>query len=304
MAWYEKVNYKISSTFYRYGKFIARHPRKFLLCPLLAAAILSLGVLFLTFEDDAIYLFTPTSSRARADKTYMDDTFPASYDNYSPSRGTVTQEKAGNLIITAKDGGNILRHRILEEILQLDDTVQGMQVAINDSFSATFNDLCAIINAECLNAPFINLISTRLTSNHFNITYPATVHPQTKQVLFLGYAFGGVQTHNNVLLSANTFSMQYLLQSGSFDKDYAALLWEQAFMDLVDSYKNSASRINLYHMTSQSLSDELLAMTGRVMPLMIVTFSILFIFAVVSCMMCDWVQSKPWLGLLGEYYRV
>ena len=103
---------------------------------------------------------------------------------------------------------------------------------------------------------------------------------------------------NGTVLSAKALNVGYLLRSGSTSENIPSLLWEDAFCDYAISYESNI--IELTHLTSQSLSEELMAMTERVMPLFIVTFTVLFTFAVACCLMSDWVQSKPWLGQLGK----
>ena len=300
MAWYEIINCKLSSIFYSYGKLVARHRRKFLICPLLMASILSLGVVFLTFENDAVYLFTPPSSRARKDLVYMKEHFPVSYENFIPSRSLTTQEKVGNLYITDIYGGNVLRKEIVSDILELNDVLQTMVVEdLKQGAAFNFSAICARLNDDCLPDTIIRFLSAVETSKEFHITYPVTVLP-TGEASFISYFLGGVSlAEDNSVISAKAVALNYFLQSGTPEQNAKAKLWEEAFTKLVDSY-NSSSGMLLSHLTSQSLSDELLAMTERVMPLMIVTFCILCTFAICSCLMSDWVQAKPWLGVSGK----
>ncbi|XP_072049089.1 patched domain-containing protein 3-like [Amphiura filiformis] len=300
MAWYEIINHSLSSIFYSYGKLITRHKRKFLLCPLLLASLLSLGVICLTFENDAIYLFTPPTSRARADLIYMEKHFPVDYDDFIPSRALTTQEKTGNLYIMSADGGNVLRGEIISDILQLNAAFQAMEVTIDNNIDRfNFSTICARFNGQCLPEFIISFLSyLNENGNNFLISYPFTVFPNG-EAIFLGYSLGGVTVADDgSVVSAQAIALNYILQSGTPEQDTKALQWEEAFTRLVESW-NSSSRMAISHLTSQSLSDELLAMTESVMPLMIVTFCILTSFAVTSCIMTDWVQAKPWLGVCG-----
>ncbi len=306
MAWYEIINHKISLVFYSYGKLISRNKRKFLLCPLLLASILSLGVICLTFENDAVYLFTPPTSRARADLLYMEEHFPVNYDAFIPTRSLTTQEMAGNLFITSADGGNVLRSEIIDDILRLDNTLQIIDVATDDDAgSFNFSSVCAKLSGVCLPDISIRFLSI-LNDPDTNITlsYPFTVLPNG-EIFFLGYTLGGVQVSDDGSVeSAQAIAISYYLKSGTPEIDSKSLLWEEDFTRLVDSWNSSSGLMSISHLTSQSLSDELLAMTERVMPLMIVTFSILITFAVVSCIMTDWVQAKPWLGVCGKFCNI
>lgn len=58
--------------------------------------------------------------------------------------------------------------------------------------------------------------------------------------------------------------------------------------------------ISIARFASRTLELELEANTKTVVPYFASTFIIMGLFSVVTCMMTDWVRSKPWLGLLGN----
>lgn len=51
---------------------------------------------------------------------------------------------------------------------------------------------------------------------------------------------------------------------------------------------------------SRTLELELEENTKTIVPYFSSTFILMALFSVVTCMMTDWVRSKPWLGLLGN----
>lgn len=51
---------------------------------------------------------------------------------------------------------------------------------------------------------------------------------------------------------------------------------------------------------SRTLELELEENTRTIVPYFSSTFILMALFSVVTCMMTDWVRSKPWLGLLGN----
>jgi hypothetical protein len=58
--------------------------------------------------------------------------------------------------------------------------------------------------------------------------------------------------------------------------------------------------ISTARFASRTLELEFEANTQTVIPYFASTFSVMALFSVVTCMMTDWVRSKPWLGLLGN----
>ena len=299
MAWYQYLDRQISNLFYHYGKLIARHPRIFLVGSLILAAMCSLGVLFLTFESDAAYLFTPDESRAREEKLWMSERYPVDYDNYWMSRTLTTEEKMGNFMVVPQNGDNVLTDKIVDEVLQIDSDVRAIKVEVDLNHVVNFSTTCGRLYGQCLGNPLVQLLKIRKEmGGALPLTYPVTVLPDGTPI-FVGSALGGVTLgEGGVILSAKALMFAYLLKSGPIEVNVPSMLWEEAFSHYSRAYESS--NIVLTHMTSQSLSQELLAMTERVMPLFIVTFAILFTFSVTCCLMSDWVQSKPWLGQLGK----
>lgn len=73
--------------------------------------------------------------------------------------------------------------------------------------------------------------------------------------------------------------------------------WERAFLDLVGSVP--FDHIKVARFSSLTLEIELENNTNSVMPYFSINIAIMVIFCVVTCMMSDWVRSKPYLGLIG-----
>lgn len=78
--------------------------------------------------------------------------------------------------------------------------------------------------------------------------------------------------------------------------------WEDAFLDAVGRADEEGvfSHISVSRFSSRTLDHELEKNTRTVVPYFSSTFIIMGFFSIVTCMMADWVRSKPWLGLLGN----
>ncbi|GBP38539.1 Patched domain-containing protein 3 [Eumeta japonica] len=78
--------------------------------------------------------------------------------------------------------------------------------------------------------------------------------------------------------------------------------WEDAFLDAVGVAEDTGrfKHISIARFASRTLDHELEKNTKTVVPFFSSTFILMGIFSVVTCMMADWVRSKPWLGLLGN----
>ena len=57
--------------------------------------------------------------------------------------------------------------------------------------------------------------------------------------------------------------------------------------------------LNVFYYASRTVEEELDKNTQSVKPFFITTIVVMVAFSAITCMMCDWVKSKPYLGLLG-----
>jgi len=79
-------------------------------------------------------------------------------------------------------------------------------------------------------------------------------------------------------------------------------VWEEAFLDAVGTAEDSGrfSHISTARFGSRTLDIELENNTRTVVPYFSSAFILMAVFSVVTCMMTDWVRSKPMLGLMGN----
>ncbi|XP_022090440.1 patched domain-containing protein 3-like isoform X2 [Acanthaster planci] len=348
MAKFDCFNQVISRQFYRYGRLIARRPAIFLIVPLIVAGCLSSGMIFLTIETDAAYLFTPDNSRARDELAEMAALFPVNYEKFLPNRVLTTQEFGGSVVITTRDGSNILREEVMAEIIHLDNTLRSLEIqAPGSNSSITYADICChFTHDQCLEDPVLKLLNYSSKSvTSMNLTYPFSYidlidlpvsstdisfdfmeglpFGSVDQLAFqqdgipdlsfliptgpqnisinIGASLGGVVLYENsdVIRSAKALNIMYFLRSGTEEERILAEEWERAFLETFLTLFSGYLHIEVSVFASTTLSDELIAMATRVMPRFCITFSLLIGFAVGSCMMMDWVFSKPWLGQFG-----
>lgn len=87
---------------------------------------------------------------------------------------------------------------------------------------------------------------------------------------------------------------------------YRGAAWEDAFLDEVGIAEDTGrfKHISIARFASRTLDHELEKNTRTVIPFFSSTFVLMGIFSIVTCMMADWVRSKPWLGLLGNISAV
>lgn len=70
-------------------------------------------------------------------------------------------------------------------------------------------------------------------------------------------------------------------------------------MRRLDSLEETWTKISIARFTVRTLATELERNTYSIFPYFSVTVFLMILFTVSTCMMRDWVKSKPWLGLMG-----
>jgi hypothetical protein len=76
-------------------------------------------------------------------------------------------------------------------------------------------------------------------------------------------------------------------------------LWEAEVLATLERLKGTWKHISVATFTVRTLATELERNTFSIFPYFSVTVVLMILFTVVTCMMSDWVKSKPWLGLVG-----
>ena len=117
--------------------------------------------------------------------------------------------------------------------------------------------------------------------------------------IFLAIFAGGVKLNeeDSTLEEFNILALNYFLYSAS-DKDIKlGSKWEDAFLELIAA--QDLPDIEIVRFSSLSMERELENNTNSVIPYFSFNLALMIVFCIFTCMMTDWVKSKPLLGLLG-----
>ncbi|KAI6186439.1 SSD domain-containing protein [Aphelenchoides besseyi] len=206
------------------------------------------------------------------------------------------------LIVSAKDGGNVLRPAHCEQMISLLDTIAN---------STHYADVCFHFQNQCFQNSHIRLLAQMfLQETEPNITYPLYSANFLTEPLDLNAVLGGVDLNSNgYVLEAKAWLLVYQLKQGTlelrqFSSDFQHQLSKQLqqinheLLDVVD-----------FH--SESFDDELEKNAEQMAPRFGITFAILIILSVIwtfilmrtndGSFVIDWVQSKPLLGIAGVF---
>ena len=136
----------------RVAKSCARNPWKCVAVTVVGCLLCALGVLRFTAVSEARDLWVDQGSQVMKDLEWT--------EKYFTSAGRVNR-----VLVTAKDGGNILRPETMAEIFRMADDVK----ALSDADGKSFADVCLRVSSGCLNAGIRRYFGTG-TSADFNQT--------------------------------------------------------------------------------------------------------------------------------------
>lgn len=289
----------LSIGFQKLGHRIGQYPGYFVIVPVLIACILATGLQRLHYEDDPEYLFSPSDGRSKHERAIIDELFPMNYtQNFNLGRIT-HKGRFGRVIVVANDGGNVLRRSIWNEIMLLDSIIKNLTIKWDD-MNWRYEDLCARQDYKCWNNDILDFDNRidEIESKQFFLKYPIWINQEVYKAYFFPAYLGGVKEDINHLVdSAKAMNLMYFLDTTIKRGDVRAQLWEQGFMNLLAGYK--FENITVARFISTTLQTELESNTQSLVPFFSITIIIMLVFSVCTCMMSDWVRSKPWLGLLG-----
>ena len=298
MVLFDCIERPLSRAFYVYGRFIARHPIWFLICPLLLAGALASGFYKFHADYDVEKLFTPEGARSKDERSTMQRLFHEyeTSDNFSPTRISTLGEY-GRVIVTSKmTDGNVLTKDVYDEVEQLDKDIRNIVVETSEK-TYNYSDLCAGSSESNTKDVLLILHDKNVALN--KLSYPVHTIPKgpgSNITFFLGSTIGGVSTTTEGDTEARAWSLFYYLRS---DEEHSEVVkeWQHTFLTTLAD--KDYDYITVTRFTAHSLEDELKRNTGAVLPLFSITFTVLITFSIVSCMSTDWVRSKLWLGNLG-----
>ena len=290
----------LKQVFFRFGKFIGDHPGYFLIVPLLLTALCASGFQRIQHVADPEFLFSPDSGEAKTERAILEQHFPTNFSQFDPTRASRAGRFA-RLLITAADGESLLRTKVWREIVFLDQIVHNISINWEDE-EFTYHQLCARNKDEvCWGNEILEIGSYMdlIERQELNLTIPIWFSPDTfKAYTSFPIVFGGIELSEiNSIEKVSAVSLAYFLDSEEEWKKERGLLWEDAFLKTVKI--QNLPNLNVTRFSSITLEQELEENTNSVIPYFGLNIGIMVTFCIFTCMMTDWVKSKPFLGLFG-----
>ncbi|RVE49013.1 hypothetical protein evm_006371 [Chilo suppressalis] len=299
----------LNKSFYKLGLIVGRQPGYFIIIPVLLTLLMITGYQRVHYEMDPEYLFSPVSGQGKLERRIVEEHFKVNY-SHRFNVGRITRAgRFGRVIIVSKDNDtNMLRTEVWKELRDLDELVQNITVTLPDGETFTYREECARWEGQCFVNDILNLdkIIGEVERGELNLTFPIMFNPVTWEAHAFPVFFGGSKVVDDTIVSVPAVQLVWFVRTDNKIQTERGAAWEDAFLDAVGIAEDTGrfKHISVARFGSRTLDHELEKNTRTVIPYFSSTFILMGIFSIVTCMMADWVRSKPWLGLLGNISAV
>lgn len=295
----------LTRTFFRVGLFVGRHPGYFIIVPVLLTALCMTGYQRVRYEMDPEYLFCPINGEAKAERAVVEKYFKTNYSSRF-NVGRITRPgRFGRVIAIPRHGNDMLKREIWEELRMLDNIVRNATVKWDgDGGDFQYEQVCARWQDNCFTNDILNLdqVIDEVENRSLLLTFPIMFNPVTWDAHAFPVYFGGSEVDGEGLITrVPSVQLVYFAKADTKAQDVKGAAWEDRFLEVVgEADADLFQHISVARFASRTLDVELERNTRSIVPFFSSTFAIMAIFSVLTCMMTDWVRSKPWLGLLGN----
>ncbi|KAL1137711.1 hypothetical protein AAG570_009407 [Ranatra chinensis] len=304
------VDRLLTRGFYKLGLVVGETPGYFLIVPVLLTLLCVTGYQRVQYEMDPEYLFSPEKGPGKVERNVVETYFKMNYSaRFNPTRIT-RPGRFGRVIVVPKEGDNMLSVEIWKELRELDAIIRNTSIKYGHDEqdreeTFTYEEICARWEEHCFDNDILNLdkIMDEVVAGTLNLTFPIMINPVTWDAHTFPVYFGGtVISDDGIIISVPSLQLVYFVNADTKYQDARGAKWEEAFLDNVGRAEDGGrfKYISTARFASRTLDIELEKNTQSVVPYFGSTFVIMALFSTLTCMMADWVRSKPVLGLLGN----
>ena len=172
-----------------------------------------------------------------------------------------------------------------------------------DDRNYTYVDLCALSEGYCWDNRVLGIgrYMREIEAGDIALTFPIWFDIETFERYVFPFTMGGIEVdkENETLVSVKALNLNYFLDTSTDEDAAKGLKWESAFLQVVAANAPKLPDIVVYRLSSLTLEAELEKNTNSVIPFFSFNVGLMICFCVITCMMTDWVKSKPYLGLFG-----
>lgn len=296
----------LSRLCYKHAWFVAEHPWPFIVVPLLLSIGLGAGFFFRFVTKSPYVLFTPTDGLGLIERETIKELFPPTDGAYTPSR-SLSWDGESDLVVAAKDGGNILRKEYRKAVNRLNEFIMDQVFAQFNGIEYNYRNICMKFLNFCHNNPQIYAVDLMLSNRgpYDNLTYPMAYHG--KRRFYMGNTLGDVDLDplSHQIIGAKAWQLVYQVKIDGIYKDIGEL-WQRMFEKQMLQYNDPILDVYVFH--SQSIDLELKRNGQGMMLKFLICVLMLLVFSTICSMSfirdygtpyIDWSHSKPTVAIAG-----
>jgi len=299
------VDDTLKKVFFKLGVMIGKNPGYFIIVPLLLTALCASGFQRMDYNYDPEYLLSPSTGEAKQERAIMEKYFPVNYNFFQPQRMSRVG-KFGRVIITAADGGTLLRTKLWNQIIELENIIYDITVEY-EGLNFQYQDVCAKWDGICKTNEILNLVDvmTEVETGQFNLTYPITFDPNTFQQYTLPSYFGGIEVSEiGTVRKVEAVSLNYFLDVTDDWQISVGDRWERNFLKTLQIKEVDLSELTITKFVSSTPAWEMEKSKDSITPNLLVNVAVMVVFCLFASSMSDAVRSKPLIGFLGLFSAV
>jgi len=298
----------ISSSFYRLGTYVGTNPKKTILFSIILTMICAAGFARFETENRAEKLWVPQNTRAEKETGMYQEIFPRT-------------ARFNTLILSAKDGGNVLSKDNLVAAMEINDKIAFTDSKKLEGETYNFEELCVKAGGSCANS-YVDICQCLITSILGTWDYDLksletdenlleTLNSNSKKDDFGALLGNAKYDGEGKVISAEAMTITYftadraVIENGN-ELDAINEQWEgDVFLDVLQNYATNWNSINVEYLSARSFSDEFGgAITGD-LALVQGSYVVIFVFlgAVLGSRIIPGAGSR-WTMALGALFTV
>ncbi|XP_012787438.1 patched domain-containing protein 3 [Sorex araneus] len=303
------VEAPLALAFQKLGWRVGAHPWPFLLTPLALTVVLGCGFFFLPEEevDDQEEHYTPVASPAKRERAFV-ETYFVNPDNehFFPSRQSVESHFLSVIAVT--EVGQLMTPETFEKLIRLDLDVRSVEAKAENGSAITFEKVCASYRKQCVERnPLLSLWVQQGHTNLSAVSYPVHRHGNHTILVLAGYVGGprlvGYEPSGEASPKIQAFRMLYFLKTEQVQERELSKLWLMAFLERINNIKldPNLENIQVVYFTSLSRLKEFEKTTNTVIPLFYLAYTLIILFAVISCFRISCLRNKMCVAIFGVF---
>ncbi|KAI6228789.1 Patched family protein [Aphelenchoides fujianensis] len=287
----------------RVARWIARHPLPFIVVPLVLTAVLAVGIVRnLRIVRGVQFLYSPQDADWKHEEAVFRQRWVDDEQRFFPGRDVLLRNGV-YLLISARDGGDVLRPPLCRQLIALVDAVANFSFVDAAGERRAYADVCFRFQNECFRNAHVRLLAEMFADEKPpNVSFPLFSARILTEPLDLSTTLGGVRldASGRFVRAAKAWLLVYQLKGGSSD-------FQHKLPEFLAQRAGGLLAVDHFH--SEAFDDALETSAAEMAPRFGVTFGILVVLSVAwtfslmrtaeGALVVDWVHSKPLLGVAG-----